>query len=239
MNGSQQSVAELCAGIVAGLADLGEVDVAVCPPHILVSSVVTALGGSSVSVGGQDVDVNVSGAFTGQTSAAMLLDAGCAFVIVGHSERRQYYGDTDDLVAKKTAVALSAGLLPIVCVGESLQERESGINEEVVARQLQAVIDRIGISAIAACVIAYEPVWAIGTDVTASPEQAQQVHAFIRDLLAVQDANVAQRCRILYGGSMKPDNAKELISMADIDGGLIGGAALSAKDFLGICKAAT
>ena len=239
MNGNQSMVAELCAGIVAGLGDVGSVDIAICPPHILAASAVAAMSDSPVSVGGQDVDVNAGGAFTGQTSASMLKDAGCNCVIVGHSERRQFYGDTDELVAEKTAVALEAGLLPLVCVGESLQERELGITEEVVQRQLMAVINKVGIHAMASSVIAYEPVWAIGTGVTASPEQAQQVHAFIRGLLADKDATVAEQCRILYGGSMKPENAAELIGNPDIDGGLIGGAALNASDFLGICKAAS
>lgn len=238
MNGSQSMVAELCAGIVAGLGKLGSVDVAVCPPHILVATAVSSLNGSAVSVGGQDLDVNSGGAFTGQTSASMLNDAGCNCVIVGHSERRQFYGDTDELVAEKTAVALAAGLMPLICLGESLQERESGSTEEVLQCQLMAVIDKVGSNAIANSVIAYEPVWAIGTGVTASPEQAQQVHAFIRGLLANKDAVLAEQCRILYGGSMKPDNAAQLIANPDIDGGLIGGAALNANDFLGICKAA-
>jgi triosephosphate isomerase len=238
MNGSQQSVEQLCEGILSGLSDLGQVDIAVCPPAILVSSAANILSGSSVSIGGQDVDINASGAYTGQTSAAMLKDAGCNCVIVGHSERRQFYGDTDELVAEKTSVALAAGLLPLVCVGETLQEREADVTETVIRRQLQTVIDKIGIAALANCVVAYEPVWAIGTGVTASPEQAQEVHAFIRQLMASQDANVAAQCRILYGGSMKPSNAADLISRDDIDGGLIGGAALVAEDFLGICKAA-
>ena len=184
------------------------------------------------------MDVNDGGAFTGQTSAAMLNDLNCKYVILGHSERRQFYGETDQSVAGKTAKALEAGLIPIVCVGESQAEREGGITEEVVGRQLKAVLDHVGVDAFAKSVIAYEPVWAIGTGLTASPEQAQEVHAFIRGMLAAENEAVAQQCQILYGGSMKPGNAAELIANPDIDGGLIGGAALAAEDFLGICKAA-
>lgn len=238
MNGTQAMAADLCQEVARGAADLTGVEVLVCPPAILISTATTALSDSAVVVGGQDLDVNAGGAFTGQTSAAMLLDAGCKYVIVGHSERRQFYGDTDALVAEKTQVALNVGLTPIVCVGELQQERESGITEQVVGAQLQAVLDKVGIEAFTTAVIAYEPVWAIGTGLTATPEQAQEVHAFIRSMLADKDQSVADQCRILYGGSMKPGNAAELISNPDIDGGLIGGAALTAEDFLGICSAA-
>ncbi len=238
MNGTRASTGELCKGIADGMAALGGVDVLVCPPSILISTAATALANSGVMIGGQDLDTNPGGAFTGQTSAEMLLDAGCKDVIVGHSERRQFYGDTDVLVAEKTQVALDAGLIPIVCLGESQAEREGGVTEEIVGRQLNAVLDKVGIAAFSSAVIAYEPVWAIGTGLTASPEQAQDVHAFIRRMLADKDQSVADQCRILYGGSMKPGNAVELISKPDIDGGLIGGAALASEDFLGICSAA-
>ncbi len=238
MNGTQAMTKELCQGIVDGMGALGDVDVVVCPPAMLVSTAATALAGSTVGFGGQDVDVNEGGAFTGQTSTAMLKDAGCGYVIVGHSERRQFYGDTDALVAEKTQVALDAGLIPLVCVGESLAEREAGETENVVATQLNAVLEKVGIAAFSTAVIAYEPVWAIGTGLTATPEQAQDVHAFIRGILAAKDQSVADQCRVLYGGSMKPGNAAELIAKPDIDGGLIGGAALAAADFLGICSAA-
>jgi len=238
MNGTQAMAADLCQEIARGAADLQGVEVLVCPPAILIPGAVAELSDSPVAVGGQDLDVNAGGAFTGQTSAAMLLDAGCKYAIVGHSERRQFYGDSDALVAEKTQVALDAGLIPIVCVGESQQEREGGITEQVVATQLQAVLDKVGVEAFATAVIAYEPVWAIGTGLTATPEQAQEVHAFIRGMLAAKDQSVADQCRVLYGGSMKPGNAAELISNPDIDGGLIGGAALTAEDFLGICSAA-
>ncbi len=238
MNGSQSMAVALCQGILDGMHDVGDVEVAVCPSFILIPAVASALTGGAVAWGGQDVDTNVSGAFTGQTSAAMLNDCGCTYVIVGHSERRSYYGDTDELVAEKTAIALAAGLVPIVCVGETQEERESGVTEAVVGRQLKAVMDKVGIDAFANSVVAYEPVWAIGTGLTATPQQAQDVHAFIRGELAAKDKAVAAQCQILYGGSMKPENAAELIANEDIDGGLIGGAALAAGDFLGICRAA-
>jgi len=168
----------------------------------------------------------------------MLKDFGCKYVIVGHSERRSYHAESDELVAKKYAVARAAGLVPILCVGETLDERESGVTEAVVARQLDALIELEGVDSLKDGVVAYEPVWAIGTGKTATPEQAQEVHAFIRARVAAKSAEVAEGLRILYGGSMKPDNAKELIGKPDIDGGLIGGASLKADDFLGICTAA-
>jgi len=168
----------------------------------------------------------------------MLTDFGCKYVIVGHSERRSYHQESDDLVAQKYSVARAAGLIPILCIGETLEEREKGITEEVVARQLDAVIEKEGVAGLAAGVVAYEPVWAIGTGLTATPEQAEDVHGFIRGRVAAHDATVAEGLRILYGGSMKPGNAAELIAKPDIDGGLIGGAALKAEDFLGICLAA-
>jgi triosephosphate isomerase len=196
------------------------------------------LAGSVIAWGGQDLSAELSGAFTGEVAASMLQDFGCKYVIVGHSERRTYHAESDELVAKKYAVARAAGLVPILCVGETLQEREAGTTETVVARQLDAVIALEGVEALADGVIAYEPVWAIGTGKTATPEQAQEVHAFIRGRIAEKSAEVAEGLRILYGGSMKPDNAKELIEKPDIDGGLIGGASLKAEAFLGICTAA-
>jgi triosephosphate isomerase len=196
------------------------------------------LSGTAISWGGQNLSTEQSGAFTGEVSASMLLEFGCTYVIVGHSERRTLYGEDDALVARKFAVARAAGLKPVLCVGETLDEREKGITEEVVARQVDAVIELEGAQALADGVIAYEPVWAIGTGVTATSEQAQEVHAFIRRRIAGHDAAVADGLRILYGGSMKPDNAADLMSNADIDGGLIGGASLKAADFLAICKAA-
>lgn len=238
MNGSKAESAALLEGILAGISSVTAADMAVCPPAILIGLTEEKLAGSAVAWGGQDLNVNASGAYTGEISGPMLKDFGCTYAIVGHSERREYYGETDQVVADKFAAAQSHGLIPILCIGETLDERESGDTENVCARQLDAVLQAHGIESLASAVIAYEPVWAIGTGKTASPEQAQEVHAFIRGKLAALDADVAAGVRILYGGSMKPGNAKELISQADIDGGLIGGASLNAEDFLGIGQAA-
>ncbi|MEJ2396447.1 MAG: triose-phosphate isomerase [Candidatus Thiodiazotropha sp.] len=238
MNGSLESVRTLLAGIKSGISDVQNAEVAVCPPYVYLAETEKLLQGSGIGWGGQDLSTESSGAFTGEIAVSMLQDFGCQYVIVGHSERRTYHAESDELVAKKYAVARAAGLVPILCVGETLEERESGITEQVVARQLDALIDMEGVEALKDGIIAYEPVWAIGTGKTASPEQAQEVHAFIRSRVAEKSAEVADGVRILYGGSMKPDNAKELIGKPDIDGGLIGGASLKAEDFLGICTAA-
>ena len=238
LNGSLASSTSLVEGIKAGLADAGNVDVAVCPPYVYLPHVRGLLEGSAVALGAQDVADVDEGAFTGEVSAPMLKEVGCGYAIVGHSERRSIYGESDEFTARKFAAARKHGLTPILCVGELLEEREQGVTEQVVARQLDAVIDLEGVQALADAVIAYEPVWAIGTGMTASPEQAQDVHAFIRARIAESDAGVADKVQILYGGSVKPDNAAELFSQADIDGGLIGGASLKAEDFLAICKAA-
>jgi triosephosphate isomerase len=204
-----------------------------------IPEVATLLDGSALGLGAQNVADREEGAFTGEVSAAMLKEFGCRFAIVGHSERRHLYQESDALIAARFAAAKRGGLCPILCVGETLGDRESGQTEAVVHRQLRAVLDLLGARAFAGTVIAYEPVWAIGTGRTASPDQAQEVHAFIRDQLAAADAEVAQATRVLYGGSVKPDNADALFAMADIDGGLIGGAALKAEDFLAICRAAS
>ncbi len=238
MNGSLDSARELLAGISGGVSPAMKAEVAVCPPYVYLAEVQKQLADSGVAWGGQNLASETSGAYTGEVAASMLLDFDCKYVIVGHSERRSYYGEDDDLVARKYALARAAGLKPILCVGETLEEREQGVTEEVVGRQLDAVIELEGVAALADGVIAYEPVWAIGTGVTASPEQAQEVHAFIRSRVAAHSAQIADGVQILYGGSMKPDNAKELIAKADIDGGLIGGASLKAEDFLAICRAA-
>ena len=238
MNGSTASARALLAEIKAGVAEVAKCEVAVCPPFIYLPLAQAELTNTAIAWGAQNLSTEAVGAFTGEISAAMLLDCGCSYVIVGHSERRTLYGEDDQRVATKFAVARAAGIKPILCVGETLEEREQGITEAVIARQLDAVIAAQGASALAAGVIAYEPVWAIGTGKTASPEQAQQVHAFIRGRIAAQDASVAEGLRILYGGSMKSGNAAELMAQPDIDGGLIGGAALVASDFLGICRAA-
>jgi len=238
MNGSVASVRELLAGVKGGVGDVAKCAVAVCPPYVFLPLAQAELSGTSVAWGGQNLSTEQSGAFTGEIAASMLLDFGCSYVIVGHSERRTLYGEDDGLVARKFAAARAAGLKPIFCVGETLKEREHGITEEVVARQIDAVIDLEGAKALADGVIAYEPVWAIGTGVTATPEQAQEVHAFIRGRVARHDIDVASNLRVLYGGSMKPDNAADLMAKPDIDGGLIGGASLKAGDFLAICQAA-
>lgn len=236
MNGSLQSIILLVEGIKAG--DAGSAQLAVCPPSVYLMKVGGMLEGTTVSLGSQNVCDQASGAFTGEISAEMLKEAGCQYAIVGHSERRALYLESDELVAARYAMAADSGLTPILCLGESLQEREQGVTEAVVGRQLDAVIERRGISAIAKGVIAYEPVWAIGTGQVATPDQAQAVHAFIRGKIAELDSNVGDRVQILYGGSMNPSNAAELLSQPDIDGGLIGGASLKAADFLAIAQAA-
>lgn len=237
MHGSLVSNADLLAGVRAGVAGM-PIDVAVCVPYPYLAQAREALTGSPVAWGAQDVSQHKSGAYTGEVSAAMLVDFACTYVIVGHSERRTYHGESDDLVAAKAAAALDAGLTPILCVGETLEERERNVTAEVVTRQIDAFIRRCGAGAFAKTVVAYEPVWAIGTGRTATPVQAQEVHALIRARIAREDAAVASVVRILYGGSMKPANAAELMAQPDIDGGLIGGASLVAKDFVAICAAA-
>jgi triosephosphate isomerase len=238
MNGSLDSIKPLVEGIKAGKDAVTTAEMAVCPPFVYVAQVAQMLAGTKIAVGAQDVSDQEAGAFTGEVAPAMLTDIGCKYVIVGHSERRSLYGESDEFTARKFAAARKAGLVPILCVGELLEEREQGITEAVVARQLDAVIKLEGIAALGDAVIAYEPVWAIGTGKTASPQQAQDVHAFIRGKLADLDADVAEKVQILYGGSMNAGNAADLLAMSDIDGGLIGGASLKPDDFLAIGKAA-
>ena len=238
MNGSRASIKELLDGLKAGIANVDKADVAVCVPYIYIRDVSEQLDGTPIAWGAQNLSTEASGAFTGEISASMILDFKCKYAIVGHSERRSLYGETDELVANKFGVALAAGLTPIFCIGETLEEREKGITEDVVARQIKAVIDAHGVDALGKGVIAYEPVWAIGTGKTATPEQAQEVHKFIRDLIAKESADVANGIIIQYGGSMNAGNAKELLAQPDIDGGLIGGASLKAEDFLTICTSA-
>lgn len=237
MHGSLKNNADLLRDVRAGVATL-DIDIAVCVPYPYLAQAMELLTGSNVAWGAQDVSEHAQGAYTGEVSAAMLIDFGCKYVIVGHSERRSYYGESDAIVAAKAEAALKAGLIPIVCVGETLDERERNITAEVVMRQMDAVLGRCGVAALASMVVAYEPVWAIGTGRTATPEQAQEVHALIRQRVAREDAAVASDLRILYGGSMKPANARELMLQPDIDGGLIGGASLVAADFVAICAAA-
>lgn len=238
MHGNQADATALVSGIVRGLPKVRNADLAVCPPYILIPLVAALLKGGAVAWGGQNLSAHPSGAYTGEISATMLKDYGCTYVIVGHSERRALYGEDDTVVAEKFGAAQTAGLIPILCVGETLAERERGETEGVVAHQLDAVVGRHGIASLKNAVIAYEPVWAIGTGKTASPQQAQDVHAFIRSRLAARDPAVADGLRILYGGSVKGANAKELFGQTDIDGGLIGGASLQAEEFLTICRAA-
>lgn len=236
MHGSLAGNLGLLHAVRAGAQGLAA-QVAVCVPYPYLVQAQSVLGGSVVAWGAQDVSEHAQGAYTGEVSAAMLNDFGCRYAIVGHSERRSYYGDTDAVVAAKAAAALAANITPIVCVGETLAEREANVTAQVVLRQLDAVTARCGVAALAKSVVAYEPVWAIGTGKTATSAQAQEVHALIRARVAEADANVAAGLQILYGGSVKPGNAKELFAMPDIDGGLIGGAALVAADFLAICAA--
>ena len=238
MNGDSNSNSELVAGIVAGAPESERVELMICPPYPYLSAMAHAVAGSRVSLGAQNVAAHESGAYTGEVAPAMLLDCGCDYVLVGHSERRTLYGESSEDVAAKCIAALRAGLRPVLCVGETLEEREAGNTETVIDEQLNAVLESAGIAAFEAAVIAYEPVWAIGTGLTASPEQAQDVHRHIRDVLAGHDAAIAESTRILYGGSMKGENAAGLLGMQDIDGGLIGGASLKVADFLAIAEAA-
>ena len=238
LNGSRASIKTLVSGIIDGMGRVNNAEVVVCPSFVYLSEVSQMLEGSAVKFGSQDVAKEASGAYTGEVAVSMLKDIACPYAIIGHSERREYYGDTDQVVAEKFVAAQNGGVTPILCVGEVLEERESGQTEAVVERQLKAVVDLAGIKALENSVIAYEPVWAIGTGKTASPEQAQAVHAFIRQWISGQDSATADKVQILYGGSVKAANAKELFSMADIDGGLIGGASLVAEDFISICEAA-
>lgn len=237
MNGSSESVSQLIEGIKAGVGS-ANAEVVVCPPYVYLAPVAAGIAGSSIALGGQNLCDQDSGAFTGEVAGPMLKDIGCDYVIIGHSERRSLYGETDEITAEKYAAALKHGLKPIFCIGETLEEREQGVTEQVVSRQLDAILNTAGVASLTNAVLAYEPVWAIGTGKTATPDQAQDVHAFIRSKIAGLDASVSDGLRILYGGSMNPGNASELRSQPDIDGGLIGGASLKAEDFLAICSAA-
>jgi triosephosphate isomerase len=238
MNGTRAVARSLTHAVAAAFGADSPVDVALCPPSVLLEVVAEQLAGSKVLLGAQNVSRETAGAYTGEVTAEMLLEAGCRLVLVGHSERRQYYAETDDVVADKAARALQAGLMPVVCFGETLDEREKGATESVVARQLDAVVDNCGVAALVDCVLAYEPVWAIGTGLTATPAEANAVHEFLRRRVAGSDPQVAGGLRILYGGSVKSANASELFAMPDIDGGLIGGASLVAEEFIEICQSA-
>ncbi|CAM3708449.1 Triosephosphate isomerase [Pseudomonas reidholzensis] len=238
MHGTRASVAELTQGL-SQLSLSSGIEVAVFPPALFINTVIDGLAKTKIVVGAQNSAVqSEQGALTGEVAPSQLAEVGCKLVLIGHSERRQVIGESDEVLNRKFAAAQAAGLKPVLCVGETLEEREAGKTLEVVGRQLSSIIDAFGVSAFANAVIAYEPVWAIGTGLTASPQQAQDVHAAIRQQLAAQDAEVAEGVQLLYGGSVKAANAAELFGMPDIDGGLIGGASLNADEFGAICRAA-
>jgi len=237
LHGSRQLIADLLPALVSAAEDMQQVELAVFPPFPYLSAVDKLLSGTGVGLGAQNMSEYSLGAYTGEVSADMLLESGCRYVLCGHSERRSLYAENDQVVAAKVLAAQKQGLIPVLCLGETLAEREAGQTEQVVCRQLAAALDLMSADQLAHLVVAYEPVWAIGTGKTASPEQAQNVHHLIRSKIAEVSDIMAGRLRILYGGSVKPDNAASLFAMADIDGGLIGGASLKAQDFLGICRA--
>ena len=238
MNGTREGARALIAGVCEGVRELAEVDVGVCPPFVYVADAVAAIGDAPIRLGAQTCAGVEQGAYTGEVSARMLADVGCSFVLVGHSERRTLYGETDSDVARKAELALAAGLFPVVCVGETLAEREAEQTEATVGRQLDAVLERLEGDGLARIAIAYEPVWAIGTGRTATPAQANAVHAFLRERVSAREPSVGAGLRILYGGSVKPENAARIFAEPDVDGGLIGGASLDAEQFIDICRAA-
>jgi triosephosphate isomerase len=240
MHGSLGDSRRLVEALRSGIGTTGTAaTMLLCPPYVYLPAVAEWLKGSPIALGAQDVaDKPGTGAYTGEVSGQMLRDVGCSHVIVGHSERRALYGETDSVVASKFKAAQAAGLLPIVCVGETLEQREAGETRSVIERQVAAIVDSAGIPSFAKAVVAYEPVWAIGTGRTATPEQAQEVHAFIRAMIAARDATIAAGLSILYGGSVKGANARSLFAMADVDGALVGGASLAAAEFLDIFRAA-
>ncbi|WP_269791560.1 triose-phosphate isomerase [Stenotrophomonas sp. Iso1] len=237
LHGSRQFAAELVGQVAAGLP-LEGVELVILPPLPYLGDLAEDFEETSLAFGAQDVSCNEKGAYTGEVSAAMLVEVGAAYGLVGHSERRQYHHESSELVARKFVAAIHAGLVPVLCVGETLEQREAGQTEQVIASQLTPVLELAGVEAFAKAVVAYEPVWAIGTGRTASPEQVQAVHAFIRGVVAERDVRIADSLSLLYGGSVKPDNAAELFSQPDVDGGLVGGASLVAADFLAIARAA-
>jgi triosephosphate isomerase (TIM) len=238
MNGDAASARQLASVLQMGLASSADkLDVAVFPPFVYLLQTIEQLRETSISVGAQNQCDQSEGAFTGETSATMLKDIGCKYALLGHSERRHVYGETNAQIAEKFILAQANGLVPILCVGETLTEREAGETEKVVLEQLDAVIERAGMASFDQCVLAYEPVWAIGTGKTATPEQAQAVHRILREHLSQQDAKIADSLRIIYGGSVKAANAEAIFAQPDVDGGLIGGASLKADEFIAICNA--
>ena len=238
MHGSRAENASLLDALLEAMGRKTQVECVVFPPFVYLAGVVRSVVDSAVRVGGQNCSTEAHGALTGEVSAAMLRDVGCSHVLVGHSERRALFGEADTVVARKFAAAQAAGLTPIMCVGESLAERDAGSTHQVVGRQLDAVLDLCGVRSLDSAMIAYEPVWAIGTGRNASPAQAQDVHVFIRDRIALRDAKIAGSVSILYGGSVKAANASALFAMPDVDGGLVGGASLKADEFVAILAAA-
>ncbi|PIJ49896.1 triose-phosphate isomerase [Erwinia sp. OLTSP20] len=238
LNGSKQMTAELIAGLRSALSNVSGCDVAIAPPAIYLQQAHQAIGDSQIALGAQNVDINLSGAFTGEVSADMLKDIGARYIIIGHSERRTYHKESDELIAKKFAVLKAAGLIPVLCIGETEAENEAGKTEEVCSRQIDAVLNTLGADAFNGAVIAYEPVWAIGTGKSATPAQAQAVHKFIRQHIARQDSAVAEQLILQYGGSVNDKNAAELFAQPDIDGALVGGASLKADAFAAIVIAA-
>ena len=235
MNTTLEEAASLTKGIVAKLGSCNDVDIALCPPYVNLQLVSGIIKGSTIKLGAQDVHWEIKGAYTGKVSCVMLKSVGVTYIIIGHSEQRTYFHETNETVNKKVKATLAAGLLPIICVGETLEERKSGKMESVVESHVRGAFAGISKEDAIKCTIAYEPVWAIGTGETATPEQANEAHVFIRKILtALFDAECSQKVRIQYGGSMKPDNAKALLSLSDVDGGLIGGASLKVDDFAGI-----
>ena len=238
LHGTRAGAASLVEAIASGIVQLDAIDVVVCPTFLHLADAAARIAGRTLGLGAQDVSAEAEGAFTGEVAAPMLAEYGCGYVIVGHSERRARLGESDADVAAKVAAAAGAGLVPIVCVGETLAERDAGETLDVVRRQLQAVLTQIGAEGFAGSVVAYEPIWAIGTGRTATPAQAQEVHAAIRAVLADAASELAAETRVLYGGSVKAANAAELFAGPDIDGGLVGGASLDATEFLNICRSA-
>ncbi|MDP6651083.1 MAG: triose-phosphate isomerase [Gammaproteobacteria bacterium] len=239
MHGSLAQSTALLQEVVAATTEFSdELEISICPSYIHLGLAKELLQNTPLLLGAQDLNSEPEGPQTGEVSASMLADFGASYVIVGHSERREIFQESDQLVAVKIAAAQATGLTPILCIGESLEQRQQGLTEEIVIAQLSAVIDQVGIQAFNRAVIAYEPIWAIGTGQTASPTQAQEVHWILRDHLAARDAAVAGAVRIIYGGSVKADNAKDLFLQVDIDGGLVGGASLKAEEFISICKSA-
>lgn len=238
MNGTRESAKQLLADLLSGLGNDGTHEVGVCVPYVFIPAAAEQLADTPIVLGAQNVGDHEAGAFTGEVSVSMLKEFGCQLAIVGHSERRALYHESNEMVAARYAQSLAHGVQPILCVGETLEQREDDKTFDVVDEQLSAVLEASGVKSLLSAVIAYEPVWAIGTGVTASVDQAQEVHAFIRNRIAELDNEVAEQVRILYGGSVKPGNAAGLFAMPDIDGGLIGGASLDADAFLAICGAA-